>query len=329
MNSFISIIIPVYNEEQVLPLFHTRLGRVLDTIQQKTEIIYINDGSKDHSLSILRTLQRNDQRVAFLNLSRNFGKEAAMTAGLDYARGDAVIIIDADLQDPPELIPSFIQEWQQGYDMVYGQRLSRDGETRLKKFTAFAFYRVIRSLSNVEIPNDTGDFRLLSRRAVEALRQLQEQNRFMKGMFAWIGFPHKAVKYHRDPRQAGATKWNYWRLWNFALEGITSFSDIPLKIASYLGLLLACFAFGYGGIIIAKTLMFGDPVPGYPSLMTVILFLGGIQLIALGIIGEYLGRLFIESKKRPLYFVQEYNPSSQRTAHNAFLRQRTAKMQLN
>ncbi len=306
MKQLISILVPVYNEQQVLPLFHQRISDVLNKLDFNSEILYINDGSTDSSLELMQELHKQDSRVSILDLSRNFGKEIAMSAGLDFAKGEAVIIIDSDLQDPPELIPDFIEQWQQGYDVVYGQRIQRDGESALKKFTAFSFYRVIRSMSKVDIPTDTGDFRLLSRRAVEALQKLPEQNRFMKGLYAWIGYQQKAVHYRRDPRQAGITKWNYWRLWNFALEGITSFSEIPLKVSSYLGLLIAVIAFIYGLIIITKTLMFGEPVQGYPSLMTVILFLGGVQLMALGVIGEYLGRMFMESKRRPLYLVNQY-----------------------
>ena len=227
-----------------------------------------------------------------------------MTAGLDHASGDAIVVIDTDLQDPPELIPEMIKHWRAGYDVVYAQRTARDGETWLKKMTASLFYRFIQKISRIRIPKDTGDYRLLSRRAIEALKLLREQHRFMKGLFAWIGFPQKAVPYQRDPRFAGVTKWNYWKLWNFALEGITSFTIVPLKIATYLGLFVAVTAFMYAGIVIYKTLVFGEPVRGYPSLMVVILFLGGVQLSALGIIGEYMGRMFDETKGRPLYLLK-------------------------
>jgi glycosyltransferase involved in cell wall biosynthesis len=227
-----------------------------------------------------------------------------MAAGLDHAQGDVVVVIDADLQDPPELIPELVQHWQEGYDGVYAVRLSREGESWLKKVTAHFFYRLMNRLSRIPIPEDTGDFRLLSRRAVESLKKLREQHRFTKGLFTWIGYPQKAVHYHRNPRLAGKTKWNYWRLWNFALEGITSFTTAPLRIATYIGSLTALSAFLFAAIIIYKTLAFGDPVRGYPSLMVVILFLGGIQLIGIGIIGEYLGRVFDETKIRPLYFLK-------------------------
>jgi glycosyltransferase involved in cell wall biosynthesis len=315
---WLSIVVPAYNEEEVLAEFHRRLGAVLDALPTGSEVVYVNDGSRDQTIKVVRTLRQADARVAVIDLNRNHGKEIALTAGLDFARGDAVIVIDADLQDPPELIPELIAHWHEGYDVVYGKRVSRDGETWMKKVTARYFYRFIRFVSRVQIPEDTGDFRLLSRRAVEALKQLREQHRFMKGLFAWIGYPQKAVLYRRDPRYAGASKWNYWHLWNFAIEGITSFSIAPLKLASYVGLITALGAFAYGTYMAVRTLLFGNPVPGYPSLIVVILFLGGLQLLALGVIGEYLGRIFDESKRRPLYFVQEWVPSDSRSQTPAF-----------
>jgi polyisoprenyl-phosphate glycosyltransferase len=257
-------------------------------------------------------LRANDPRVSLLKLSRNFGKELALTAGIDATDADAVVVIDADLQDPPELIPRFVQLWREGCDVVYGTRSTRAGETRLKKFTSHAFYRVMNRLSATPLPRDTGDFRLMSRRAVDALKQLRERQRFMKGLFSWVGFRQQPVVYDRDPRFAGHSKFNYWRLWNFALEGITSFSGAPLKIATYLGVLTALLAFLFGVAVLAKALLFGDPVPGYPSLMVVILFLGGVQLMALGLIGEYLGRLYMEVKQRPLYLVDEWHAAAKR-----------------
>jgi glycosyltransferase involved in cell wall biosynthesis len=250
--------------------------------------------------------------VAVIDLSRNFGKEIALTAGLDHARGEAVIVIDADLQDPPELIPQLIEKWREGYDIVFARRISREGETFLKKLTAKLFYRFIQGVSRVKIPEDTGDFRLLSRRAVEALKKLRETHRFMKGLFAWVGYPQIAVNYRRDPRFAGQTKWGYWQLWNFALEGITSFTIAPLRIATYVGLTTSVGAFTYALFVIYKTLVYGDPVQGYPSLMVIILFLGGVQLMSLGVIGEYLGRMFNETKNRPLYFINSFSPSTSR-----------------
>lgn len=305
----LSIVVPIFDEEDVLPQFHKRLGVVLDTMECEAEVVYVNDGSTDGTLDVIQTLRENDARVALIDFSRNFGKEIAMTAGFDHARGDAVVVIDADLQDPPELIPELYNHYREGYDVVYAQRMSRAGEGQLKKLTAFLFYRLIRVVTRVQIAADTGDFRLLSRRALEALNKLREQHRFMKGLYAWIGFPQKAVPYHREPRKAGQTKWNYWRLWNFALEGFTSFTIGPLKIATYLGVITAFAAFFYAAWIIYKTLAHGDPVAGYPSLMVVILFLGGIQLMTIGVLGEYLGRMFDETKQRPLYLVKEYRPS--------------------
>lgn len=302
----LSIVIPVYNEEDVLVEFHRRLSRVISELGMEFEIIYVNDGSTDDSLGILRQLSQGNPGLAILDLSRNFGKEIAMTAGLDHSKGDAVVIIDADLQDPPEIIPEFVKYWREGYDVVYGQRSEREGESMFKIASAHAFYRVINYLTRVNIPVDSGDFRLFSRRAVDALGKVKETHRYMKGLFAWIGFNQKAVRYKRDPRFAGKTKWNYWALWNFAVEGITSFSAAPLKISTYLGVIIALLSFIYGIVIITKTLLYGDPVPGYPSLMVIILFLGGVQLLAIGLLGEYLGRTFYEAKKRPLYFVKSY-----------------------
>jgi glycosyltransferase involved in cell wall biosynthesis len=300
----LAIVVPVYNEESVLPEFHRRLAAVLDGLPADAEIVYVNDGSRDGSMQLLAGLHRDDGRVAVIDLSRNFGKEVAMSAGLDHAGADAVVVIDADLQDPPELIPRMVDAWQQGSDVVLMQRASRAAESWLKRATARAFYRAIGSIGTIDIPPDVGDFRLLSRRTVEALCRFPERSRFMKGLFAWIGYPTRVIAYDRDARYAGETKWNYWRLWNFALEGITSFSVVPLKVASYLGFIVAAGAFLRGVYVIGKTLLYGDPVAGYPSLVVLVLFLGGLQLMALGIIGEYLARMFIEVKQRPLYLVQ-------------------------
>ncbi len=307
----LSIVVPLYNEEAVLMEFHQRTSKILDEIGESAEILYVNDGSRDRSLSILSNLREKDPRVSVVNLSRNFGKEIALTAGLDHSRGEAVVLIDADLQHPPELIPRLIERWREGFDVVYATRTARHGETRLKKLTAKFFYRILHRLSEVAIPRDTGDYRLLSRRAVAALIQLREQHRFMKGLFAWIGFPQTSVPYDQDPRFAGETKWSYWKLWNLAIEGITSFTTMPLRIASYLGLVTSLAAFLYAIWIVFKTLAWGEQVAGYPSLMVAILFLGGIQLAALGVIGEYLGRTFNEAKRRPLYLVESYCPSRQ------------------
>ncbi|WP_455387811.1 glycosyltransferase family 2 protein [Petrachloros mirabilis] len=304
----LSIIVPAYNEEQVLLECHRRIVSVVDSLELATEIIYVNDGSTDGTLSVLKRLRETDPRIGLIDLSRNYGKEIALTAGLDHARGDAVIVTDADLQDPPELIPDLLDEWRRGYDVVYGKRVRRDGETWLKKTTASAFYRVMKHVGDVQLPRDTGDFRLLSRRAVNALSKLRERHRFMKGLFTWIGFKQTAILYDRKPRHAGYTKWNYWKLWNFAIDGITSFTIAPLKAAMYLGFMTSLFSFLFGLFIIAKTILFGRIVPGYASIMTVILFLSGVQLVALGLLGEYVGRTFLEVKGRPLYFIQEYQP---------------------
>lgn len=312
INSLLSVVVPAFNEEEALAEFHQRLSAVLGSVSMDAEIIYVNDGSTDRTLAVMQGLRGSDQRVAILDLSRNFGKEIAMTAGLDYANGNATVIIDADLQDPPELIPDFVKHWLEGYDVVYAKRISREGESVLKKTTSHLFYRLMQMVGRVRIPEDTGDFRLLSRRAVDSLKQVREQHRFMKGLFAWIGYPQKEVPYHRDPRKVGQTKWSYRKLWNLALEGITSFTTAPLKIATYLGLVTALGAFSYGLIIIYRTIIYGNPVAGYPSLMVAILFLGGIQLFTIGIIGEYLGRVFNETKQRPLYFLKGYTPSAAR-----------------
>jgi glycosyltransferase involved in cell wall biosynthesis len=308
-SSLLTVVVPAFNEQDVLPAFHVRLATVLDALDMESEVLYVNDGSGDGTLDVIRCLRENDPRVAVLDLSRNFGKEIAMTAGLEHAQGDAVVIIDADLQDPPELIPELVKHWLEGWDMVYAQRVERLGETLLKKVTARWFYRLMQRVGRVRIPENVGDFRILSRRAVDALLRLREQHRFMKGLFAWVGYPQKGIPYQRDPRFAGRTKWDYWRLWNFALDGITSFTTTPLKWATYLGVLTAFGSFAYAVVIILQKLLYGNPVKGYPSLMVVVLFLGGVQLVFLGIIGEYLGRMFDETKRRPLYFVSSFDPS--------------------
>ena len=317
MSELLSVVVPVYNEFPVLGEFHQRISKVMSATGIDYEIIYVDDGSTDESAVLLIRLRDDDPAVAVIELSRNFGKEVALSAGLDNASGDAVIIIDADLQDPPELIDEFLREWRNGYDIVYGRRTDREGESWLKITTAKWFYRIINRLSDVEIPRDSGDFRLISRRALDALVSLRETHRYMKGLYAWVGFPQKEVPYLRQARAAGETKWNYWRLWNFALEGITSFSDVPLKMSTYLGVLTSSAAFVYGLYFLVRTIFLGNPVPGYPSLILVVLFLGGVQLICLGIIGEYLARTYNESKSRALYFVKGYHPSRKRASADA------------
>lgn len=306
----VSVVVPVYNEEAVLLAFHHRLVKVLESIPGGCEVIYVDDGSRDATPEIIQQFHEHNPEIGIVRLSRNFGKEQAMSAGLHLARGQCVIVIDADLQDPPELIPSMIEAWQQGADVVSMRRRSREGETWLKKATAHAFYRVINRLSDVPMPENVGDFRLLSRRAVEALNQLHEQNRYMKGLFAWIGFRQVTLDYDRNARAAGTSKWHYWGLWNFALEGITAFSTVPLKVATYVGLASASGAFVYALYFFLKGLTVGDPVSGFPTLIVTILLFAGLQLMALGVIGEYLGRLFIESKRRPLYLIEDYQPSN-------------------
>ncbi len=303
-----SVVIPAFNEASGLADFHTRLRAVMDPLGS-WEAIYVDDGSTDGTRAVIDAIRGTDGRAAVLALSRNFGKEIATTAGLDHASGDAVIVIDADLQDPPEVIPELVAAWRQGFDMVNAQRRVREGETPLKRLTAKLFYRLMRHAGPVKLPTDTGDFRLMSRRVVDAIGQLRERHRFMKGLFAWVGFPTTTVFFDRAPRHAGETKWNYWRLWNLALEGITSFTVVPLKLATYLGLIVAFISVLYAAEVIVKTLILGNTVAGYPSLMTVVLFLGGVQLVTLGVIGEYLGRIFNETKYRPLYLVERYEPS--------------------
>jgi polyisoprenyl-phosphate glycosyltransferase len=303
------VVVPAFNEGDGLREFHARLAAVFDGLDVEPSVLYVDDGSRDDTWAVIESLAAADPRVASLRLSRNFGKELALTAGLDQADADAVVVIDADLQDPPELIPQFIAKWREGYDAVFGTRIAREGETWLKRFTAAAFYRVMARLSATPVPRDTGDFRLLSRRAIEALRTLRERHRFMKGLFGWVGFRQVALPYEREARHAGTSKFNYWKLWNFAIEGITSFSSAPLRAATYVGLVTALCAFAFGVWIVIKTLVWGDPVAGYPSLMVVMLFLGGMQLMALGVIGEYLGRLYGESKARPLYLIDQWHPA--------------------
>jgi glycosyltransferase involved in cell wall biosynthesis len=300
----ISLIIPVYNEDAAIPLFLSELDRRLVLPDTRLELVFVNDGSADGTLAQLLATAASRADVTLVNLSRNFGKEAAMTAGLDHAHGDAVVLMDVDLQDPPELVAVFVEKWRQGFDIAYGLRESRDGETRLKTTTAHLFYAWFNRISDTAIPPNVGDFRLLDRRVVDALRLLPERGRFMKGLFAWVGFPSIAVPFERPSRQAGETKWNYWRLWNFAIEGIVSFSTAPLKIWTYLGLLLAAFSILYAVYILLRVVLVGVDVPGYASLILVLLFGTALNLISLGMIGEYIGRLFVETKQRPVYLVE-------------------------
>lgn len=311
----LTVIVPVFNEAAGLPAFWARISAVLDALADTVtgELLFVDDGSRDDSLAVIQALAMRDARVGYLALSRNFGKEIAMSAGLDFADGDWVVLIDADLQDPPELIPTLLAKAREGFDTVYARRAARLGEGLTKRATASVFYRLMGRLSRrVEIPADTGDYRVISRRAVLALRQIKERNRFMKGLFAWIGFPSAAVSYVRDPRSEGVSSFSLWRLWNFAIDGITSFSTAPLKLATYAGMLVAMLAFVAGGFIILKTLIYGDPVPGFPTLMVTLLFFSGLQLLFIGVIGEYLARLFDEAKQRPLYLLKDQKPAGLR-----------------
>ena len=304
----ISLLIPAYNEEQVLEHLFPRLNALAQSQKgYEFEFLFINDGSKDATLDIIKDYAEKDTRVSYINLSRNFGKEIGMVAGLDHAKGDAVVVIDADLQDPPELIPEMISLWEEGYDDVYAKRRSREGESWLKKFTSKQYYRLLQRVTRVPIQEDTGDFRLLDRRVVEALKQFRESQRNAKAMFSWVGFRKKEILYDRDPRAAGETKWNYVKLIELALDGITSFTTAPLRLSTYAGIIISGLTFIYLIVLIVRTIFFGTDLAGYPSMMAVILFLGGVQLISLGIIGEYVGRIFNETKGRPLYFIEEYH----------------------
>ncbi len=304
----ISILVPAYNEEEVLEALYQRLGKLAnDNKSYEFEFLFVNDGSRDKTLEIIQDYAEKDQRIAYVNLSRNFGKEIAMIAGLDHVTGDATVIIDADLQDPPELIPQMIQFWEDGYDDVYAKRISRDGESWFKKASSRLYYRLLQKATNIEIQQDTGDFRLLDRRCVEALTKIRESQRYTKGMFSWIGYKKKEITYDRDQRLAGVTKWNYPKLINFAIDGLTSFTTAPLRLSSIMGGVVSFAAFVYILYLITRTIFFGIDLAGYPSTMAVILFLGGVQLLSLGIIGEYIGRIFNETKQRPLYFVEEYH----------------------
>lgn len=301
----ITIVIPVFNEENTLLPLHEALTPVLDGLECQAQVLFVDDGSTDSSFSLLSSLHARDERVSILRLSRNFGKEAAMTAGLDYAAGDAVVVMDADLQDPIDLIPQLLKKLSEGFDVVYARRRTRQGDSLQRRLAAWFFYRLLRRASDIEIPTDVGDFRVMSGKVVEALRALPERERYMKGIFAWVGFRQTFVDYDRPPRAKGETSWPTLRLISHAVDGITSFSRTPLRLATYFGFLVALAAFCYGTWIVLKTLLFGDPVAGFPTLMTVILFLGGVQLISIGILGEYVGRNYLESKQRPQYLIDD------------------------
>ena len=298
--------VPFYNEGEGVYLFHEAIVPILEQISGiGFEIVCVDDGSRDNTLELLVGLARQDPRFRVVELSRNFGKEAALTAGIDAARGDAVIPIDADLQDPPELIPVLVEEWRKGADMVLAHRSDRSSDSFMKRKTAELFYRIHNRLSNVRIPENVGDFRLMDRAVVDALKTLPERQRFMKGLFTWVGFRTVTVSYVRKPRLSGTTKLSPWKLWNFALEGITSFSTLPLRIWTYVGVAGALAAFLYGSFIALRTIFYGVDVPGYASLLVSILFIGSLQLISIGVLGEYIGRIYLEAKQRPPYIVRK------------------------
>ena len=299
----LSVVVPFFNEERSLDAFFGETDSVLRTLSCRVEYICVNDGSSDATLNRLRDRLASDKRLRIVSLSRNFGKEAAISAGLVHARGDAVVVIDADLQDPPEIIPEFLQRWSQGYDVVYGVRASRESDTWLKRATARMFYTFFNRLTDVRIPEGAGDFRLLDRRVVDVLLLLPERNRFMKGLFAWVGFRQTGVEFSRQARVAGSTAWSYLRLLNFAVDGLTSFSILPLRLASLGGIVTSFLGLAYALFLVVRTLAFGTDVPGYASIMVAIMVLGGFQLVSLGLIGEYLGRLYMEAKQRPLFVV--------------------------
>lgn len=301
----LSIVVPVFNEQQAIPIFIDHVIPVLEGVSQEYEIIFVNDGSSDSSWAVLTELHLKNNKIKLINLSRNFGKEFALTAGLDFSSGQAVIPIDVDLQDPPHVIVELVEKWREGFDVVLAKRNDRSSDTMIKRWTSNAFYRVFSAMSNIDVPSNAGDFRLLDRAVVNALKNLPERTRFMKGIFAWLGFKQATVYYKRQVRSAGETKWKYWRLWNFALEGIFSFSSLPLRMWTYIGFSISFLTFAYTIFIIAKTLIYGIDVPGYASLSVIMLFGIGLNMIALGVFGEYLGRIFIEVKQRPLYIIKD------------------------
>ena len=304
----ITIIVPSYNEEEAIPYLYKRLNTMMNNLKEyEFEVLFINDGSKDNTFTLIKELRNKDSRISYVNLSRNFGKEKAMIAGLDYATGDAVIFIDADLQDPPELIPELIKYWEEGYDDVYARRNSRKGETFLKKFTAKLYYKILQSLTRVEIQKDTGDFRLLDRRCVNALKKMRETQRCSKSMFSWIGYKKKEVMYDRDPRIAGKTKWNYKKLIDLAIDGITAFTTSPLRISTMLTIPTFLAFIIYLIYVILRSIKLNIEVQAFQVLILLNLFFFGVIILLIGIIGEYLGRIFNETKNRPLYFVDEYN----------------------
>ena len=304
----ISVLIPCFNEEKSLPLLYPELLKLMNSdLPYEWELMFVNDGSIDNTLSVLRQLHQQDHRVNYVDLSRNFGKEAAMLAGFDYVTGDCAVIIDADLQDPPELIPDMIKWWEQGYEDVYARRKSRGRESWLRKRLSLLFYKILQSSSRFDVLPNVGDFRLLDRSCINALKRMRESERYTKGMFSWIGFKKKEVEFDRGDRVAGSSSWSFRKLFSLAIDGITSFTNVPLRISTFIGFIVSMLAFIYMIYIFIKALIWGDPVQGYPSLVILLLFLGGIQLLSLGVIGEYIGRIYNETKNRPDYIVREFN----------------------
>ncbi len=303
----VSVLVPCFNEELSLPLFYEEACRTINRLEMYDfELFFVNDGSKDGTLSVIQELQKKDGRVSFVNLSRNFGKESAMLAGFDYVVGDCVIIMDADLQDPPSLIPEMLTYWENGYQDVYARRLSRGKESRMRKYFSLLFYKILDHATRFEVLRNVGDFRLLDRKCIDALRKMREVERYTKGMFCWIGYKKKEVVFDRGDRVAGKSNWNFGALFNLAVEGITSFTTAPLRFASIMGVFIAFVAFGFLLFYMTKALIYGDPVQGFPTLVSLILFLGGVQLLCLGILGEYIGRVFNETKQRPTYLIEDY-----------------------
>lgn len=307
----VSILIPAFNEEASLPLLYSELKKLIDNPEisgkYEWEILFVNDGSRDNTLGVLKNLRSKDDRVCYVDLSRNFGKENAMLAGFDYATGDCVVIMDADLQHPPHIVKDMLVKWEEGYDDVYARRITRGKESWLRKKMSLTFYKILNKMTRVEMLSNVGDFRLLDRKCIEALKSMRETERYTKGLYCWIGYKKTFVEFEQGDRAAGESSWNFWGLFKLAIDGIVSFTSFPLRIATILGVGISMIAFIYGLYILVKTLLFGDPVTGFPTLICVILFLGGMQLLCIGIIGEYLARMFNETKNRPVYFVREYN----------------------
>ena len=304
----VSILVPCYNEEKSLQLLYPELKTLMDSQNNyEWEILFVDDGSKDDTLNAIKSLRREDERIAYVSLSRNFGKENAMLAGIDYVTGDCMVIMDADLQDPPSLIPEMLKYWEEGYQDVYAKRADRGKESWLRKKLSLLFYKILDSTTRFDVLQNVGDFRLLDRQCINALKRLRESERYTKGLFCWIGYKKKEIIFNRGDRVAGDSNWSFWSLFNLAIEGITSFTTAPLRIATFSGFIIALCAFFYALYFITKTLIYGDPVQGFTTLIVIILFLGGIQLITIGILGEYIGRIFNETKNRPTYIASEYN----------------------